>query len=363
MIDYDEDIDFPKLIILFNNIIGTNEDITNEKIEQILQSFYSFRRHEIQGYSTLIKQLHILQLFAKVLFDRNRSSNLTILYNTITVFLNDTRTFLYKLNKQIYLNIKDKTNDLTEYYLVFFNNSEFIFQKDCLDIFFKTTFLDIDVLDYQSVIANELSNIYYEYLKLKTNGNLKFEDANLIDPRYSIRDQIYEGAFRQCKIRELIGINPNSKIVLKSYYKFKNKLLGNELQKFYVNFSNILPNDKELALITDTERIKDKQPLVYQIISALHIDCNMDYSSEYNIRRKNLLYKTIYESLYIEFINLQSEDICKQLCNNIAVNMTNSLCSGYYINPVTLKRINVFNSLFICQLKEFITEVFQDSVN
>ena len=100
----------------------------------------------------------VLQLFAKVLL--GRSSDLTILYNTITVFLKDTRTFLYNLNKQIYHNIKEKTIDLTDYYLVFFNNNEFNFQKDCLDIFFKTTFLDINILDYddyKSLISNELS--------------------------------------------------------------------------------------------------------------------------------------------------------------------------------------------------------------
>ncbi|MEI8364434.1 MAG: hypothetical protein WCF78_03175, partial [archaeon] len=79
----------------------------------------------------------------KVLLGHN--FDLTIVYNTITIFLYDTKTFLYKLNKQVYFNIKEKTID---YYPFFFNNDEFNFQKDCLDIFFKTSFLNINILDY-----------------------------------------------------------------------------------------------------------------------------------------------------------------------------------------------------------------------
>ena len=98
-------------------------------------------------------------------------------------------------------------------------------------------------------------------------------------------------------------------------------------------------------------------PLIYQIISALHI---INYNKpliddDYTIKCKNHLYKTIYESLYIEF---KSEDVYRSLCNNIAINISNSLCQGYYINPVTLKKLNIYNNMFIYQLKEFISEVF-----
>jgi len=358
MIYYDQsfsNVDFQKLEILFDNIIGDDKDISNTKIEQILVSFYSFCQYDISGFYIVKRQLYILQLFAKILIGRNFDSS--IIYNALTEFLTDARKFLIKINKEIYSNIKYKIKDLPDYYLVFLKNNEFIFQKDCLDIFFKTSFVDINILfydDYQALLTDELTIIYYEYLKIKTNGNLRFIEQKDIIFRLSARTNIYESALMECKIKEFIITDPNAVKILNTYYKFENRVLVNELQQFCTRSST----SKDVLLTSDTKfinKIKLELPLIYQVISALHIDTNIESS---NKNFKDLLYKTIYEALYIEIIGFQSDDICNQLSNKIAINLTNSLFTGYYINPVTLQKLNICTNSFINQLKIFISEVF-----
>jgi hypothetical protein len=362
------DIDFHKLKILFYNVVGDDTVISNVKLEQILVDFYAFREYSIRPYSSVLKQLHILQLFAKVLFEHSpdTNSNLTIIYNILASFLLNTKMMLKTLNKKIYSNIKLRTKDLTEYYMIFFRTNEFNFQKDCLDVFFMTSLLDIDFIkyeDYQQIINSELTNIYFEYLKIKSNDPLRFESQLAVDIRAPIRSQLYEKALQRCKIKELIEINPNSKAILKSFYKFKDRILGNELQNFHINFNkspSYYYNDKELVLTTDSnimDKIREKTPLVFLVISALHIKAN-ETIPEHHMVMKNLMYKTIYESLIIELIQYQSEDLCKVICTDLATNLTESLCTGYYINPITLERLRLYTTSFIAQLKRFISEVF-----
>ena len=379
------DIEFHKLEILFINIIGKDNLISglidNNKIEQILQIFYKFRRQDLLGFTSTVKQLHILYLFAKVLHAYKSQlpemSDLDFLndiyykniYNTIANFLTDTRKLLSSVNKQVYTVIKDKSNEVTEYYLVFFNNNEFAIQKDCLDIFFTTVFLDNDVLDYDDhelLLNHLLSNVYFTYLKIKTNDHLSFSENDLTDMRVNgpdtFRCRLFEVALREGQIRVLVSSNSNSKKVLNSYYKFKDNLLGNELHKLYRSFSNkqiLLPSNKELILnINSNEdefinRIKLKLPLVYELITALHVEIYSKLNAKAKTY-KSLMYKTIYESLYVEFKQFQTDDICK----NIATKVSISLCVGYYINPITLNKIDLYNTEFIVELKMFLSEVF-----
>lgn len=371
-------IDFTQLKKIFVNIVGEDfkSELTIEHIHKILQTFQKFEGNILAD--EYVKQFHILYLIAQVLHKYN-FENLNMVNsdfyenfyfpNIISILsshMKDAKRALNAIITSTYQDVKEKCQDIVEFYLVFFNRDHTIIKNDILNIFLNTLFLDNDPIEIDNLREYYASNfryLLYSYLKNKTSGLLTFEiDPTVIREDHMIsvstRYRIYEEGIRVTQVQELCDKPNTYGRVVQNYNKLKSSILTNELQKFYLYATNkTTTNDNKISVLStldneeQLEKVKEKLPLIYKLLRSLHI-CSKDNVVDDNF--KQLIYKSVYEVLYLEFSKNLSKEIAINLANNISKKITFSLTNGQYLDPLTMEQVHVNTHGFIVQLKHFL---------
>jgi hypothetical protein len=376
--DTQNSIDFTNLKRIFVNIVGEGfkGKLSTSQIQSLISTFYKFESQIVA--EEYVKQFHILYLIGHIMHKYNYENlglNNTEFYNDfyfpniisiLSSHLRGARRILNSIVTTTYVDVRDKCQDVVEFYLVFFNRDHTIIKNDILNIFLNTLFLDndpVEIDDIKDYYSSNFRYLIYSYLKNKTSGLLTFEvDPTVIREDHMIsvsaRYKIYEDGIRVTQIQELCDKPNTQDRVLQNYNKLKSNVITNELQKFYLYATNkTATNDNKISILStlnneeQLDKVKSKLPLIYKLLRAIHINTK-DNVIDDNFRQ--LIYKSIYEVLYLEFEKNISKDLAVSLANNISKKMTHSLTFGQYIDPLTMEPVSVNTHGFVIQLKQFL---------
>ena len=367
-------IDFSNLKYIFINLFGNdfNYEFTTEQIQVLINTFYKFEPNITTEPYT--QQFHVLYLIGHTLHkynNENLNMETTDFYdkfyypNMVSILsshMKDAKKVLNKIIKEIFDEVKERCYDVVEFYLVFFNCDSSVIKNDILNIFLNTVFLDNDPNDMDNIRKYYESNfrfLFYAYLKNKTAGLLTFDIELREDHMLSMstRYKIYEDGIRITQIYELCNKPNTHQRILQNYNDLKSDIITNELQKFYLYTTNkTTTTDNKMSLLSTfdndgLDNIKTDLQLIYNLLRSLHIRSKESLLDD---NFKQLIYKSMYDVLYIEFSRHLAKEVAINLANNIARKITISLTNGQYIDPLTLDPVAIDDDKFITQLKTFL---------
>ena len=370
--------DYTNLKIIFINLFG--DDFKSEfNISQIQNLIEVFKKFDSNIVVELYKrQFHILYLIAHTLHKYNEENlklSPDVFYehfyfpNMISILsshMKEAKVMLRNIVRDTYEEVHERCQDIVDFYLVFFNNDSQVIKNDILHIFLNTLFLEADPINIENVkthYTTDFRYLLYSYLKNKTTGlsplevspDIIHEDSNLFT---STRLRIYEDGIKITQIQELCDKSNTYNRILQNYNNIKTNVISNELQKIFLYITTkTATNDNRISMLSvldeekNLENIKIKLPLIYKLLRSLHITTKANPIDE---NFKILMYKSIYEVLFIEFSKNLSNEISINLANNISKKITYSLTSGQYIDPLTMDSLSINNYMFLTQLKTFL---------
>jgi hypothetical protein len=370
-------IDFSYLKTIFINIFGYNfkSEFTITQIQNLISIIKKIDDNiAMELYK---RQFHILYLIAQTLHVYNEDilqMESDEFYNTfyypniisiISSNMKEAKETLKLIIRATFQEVQDKCKDIVEYNLIFMNMDKTIMKNDILHLFLNTLFLDIDPLDLDNIKQYYTSNfryLLYAYLKNKTTGltaldsnpSILQEDSLAI----STRLRIYDDGIKITQIQELCDKSNTYDRILNNYRRLKTDVIANELQRIYLYATTkTSTTDNRISILSTFDSdanlslIKDKMPLIYRLLRSLHIVAKANPIDD---NFKQLMYKSIYDILFLEFSKHISNQLASNLANNIAKKMTYSLTVGQYIDPLTMDSLSINTYTFLNQLKLFL---------
>jgi hypothetical protein len=382
------DKDQNPLQLIFDSLITTDfkktTTISNDEVDIIFEKLKAFKYHELVSNSSEVQNFYLIYLFCNLLnehlqinykLDTNDIDYKYYLPNIINILItkfDSCRKILFRDIKTIYKQVEQACQSVVEFYLLFYNSEPNVIQNDILNIFFIKIFREhnpLNVDDLREYYNSLLRYLFYSYLKSKTDGFIDSDLSPVIskEERFinqSVRSKLYNNGIKISEILELCHESPTLKTINKKYYSVKYNILTNELQKIYSLILNkdSLEDPRLLLLLTNSERcinlehIKKKIPIIYKILRCIHIDDGKSLSPEF----MDQVQKVIYSILFIHFNGNLSEDMLLPMIDSISKKITTSLCSGSYMDILTLEIMNIENSNFLIQLRTFFNIILNE---
>lgn len=371
-----DNINFVYLKRIFVDLFGDEftGEFTIPQIQTLLEQVYRFEG--ITNPSNHENQFHALYLIGHTLHKYN-NENLQLpnfydkfyfpnMVSILSSHMVEAKRILNTVMKTSYTEVREKCQDIVDFYLVFFKQDHSTIKNDILNMFINTMFLDSDpqdTTDIREYYESTFRYLLYSYLKVKTANHTDFEiNPELIKEEHLIsisqRYKIYDEGIRISQIHEMCrGSNTDNRII-QNYNNLKADISTNELQKFYLySTDKISNNDNRLDLLstfTDTEGLLEIQrnlPLIYKLLRSIHITSK---PNDINQGFRDLIYSTSYEILFLAFFKTTSKEKAANMAENTARKITKSITTGLYVDPITLDHVPINNYHFINQLKQFL---------
>ena len=300
---------------------------------------------------------------AKVLFPN-------VLYILMRFFYK-ARDFIQKNIRVVYGEYQRKASGLIRKY-----ENSYFFNKDIIHYDVKLSFLGNGIKKFNPLYLNNITvfykqvfrNILFYYFKKEHNVHTELvsyfmlsdtsEDLKNVATGLSLyRDVLYE-----LQIDKIYNYSPSFFQMKYNFNIFKNIIFNNEFQSVFLtkekDISYLNNNQYKLTLVYDQDingqlaAIK-KLPTIYRLLKAVHVFSNTKPYNEAMVS-SNSVKMAVMEELLHPFKNLFNQETIYDIIEQIAVNFTNSILSGEYINLVTLSPIKINQITFITQIKKFI---------
>ncbi|MBC8427433.1 MAG: hypothetical protein H8D97_00930 [Proteobacteria bacterium] len=377
---------------LFNTTIGTSiikfkkTKIFNNETKAFFDLLKDIRSLPLIRYNENIKQFHLLHVLGLLYLDFNDnylkmeySEFMDDIYfpNMMNIissnFFDQCATLITKQAKEAYNEIRDQSKEVIDFYLIFYRTEPTIIHSDIVSKFIKGSFLKEDPVNMDDIKSEYLfyfKEILYSYIKNRTSNILDFElDPSILEEdnlmNMSSRYRIYEKGLRVSHIQQLCKSSETLTHISKNYDMVRNNILTNELQQLYhfIIDNNRVVDNKLLILKSNSEnyslnKISIKLPLIYKLLRSLHI--NTENRSIFTENDKKMICDTIYNVIYSRISNKLDNINAQLLSKTISLNLTKSLFTGSFIDPYTMKPLDITGCLFARQLRKFLEILLSD---
>ncbi len=357
--------------------------IKNKHLTEFVLDLERKHFNKISSRSHLVRQMFILHQISLAFKRYNdcvlklsyRKFRAKILYPNIVYILirmlPKARQFLSKTIKTIYNEVKRHSGNVVQVYTNSFYYDQDVIRNDVLYTFLgnglkKFNPLDIDNVDffYKQVFRNILFYYFKSEQKIHTQMCSSFiMDDPLTDVLFVPTGiSIYRDVMYSLQVEKMYENSPTLLQVKYNFNIFKNIILNNEFQNIYFSSKKdtllIKNNHYKLTHIYQDdmeEKLKliKKLPTIYRLLKSVHI---MSKNKTYNetVIKPELVKTAVLEELIHPFRNMFLKDDIREILEQVAVNFTNSILSGEYINLMTLSPIKINQITFINQVRKFI---------
>ena len=387
-----DNAELPIIKELFNSTIGTSisthgkNKIFSNETNLFFEALSNIRSLPLIRYNENIKQFHLLYMLGLLYLDFN-DKHLKMEYfefmddiyfpnmmSVISSKFSQCATLIIKQAKEAYNEIRDQSKEVIDFYLVFYGTEPTVIHSDIVSKFIKGSFLKEDPINMEDMKSEYLfyfKEILYSYIKNRTSNILDFElDPSILEEdnlmHVSTRYRIYDKGLRVSHIQQLCKNSETLTHISKNYDMVRNNIITNELQQLYhfVVDNSKLSDNKLLVLKSNSEnynlnKISKKLPLIYKLLRSLHI--NTDDRSIFTENDKALINDTIYDVIYNRLSVVKVANFDAQVsAKKISLNLTKSLFTGSFIDPYTMKPLDITGCLFARQLKKFLEILLSD---
>ena len=370
-----------KIIELQNKFKAIGQHTVSKDIfEEFIKKLYTFNCPNILKLNILERQCFLLYLIANLFYryndnvlklDQNEFISRIYYVNILSLcskFFSQARRLYYRILKKVYEEAQEKSKDIIEFYAQLYRADDVIIKNDIVYFFligilpkFNTLFVE-DIEEFYSSI---FKRIFYFYLKSKVSGLTKHEvDPSIIQGNSmaspSERYRIYEEALYLSQIQTMCSNSSAIYQISKQFDEMKGLIIPNEIQRLYLYAINenkgFITNQKLTILKMHTELdhmtyIKNNLPIIYRLLRSIRISTEPTSFLENDIIQMK---EVIYQTLYVKFKNIISDEDIVPIIQNITSNLVASLTTGGFIDMITLTSINLSGQKFIHQLKIFL---------
>lgn len=371
-----------------SNLLNASEhrgiiNLRSQLLKKLINTLLTVHYLSIQHKHDLIKELYIIYQIANLFeyynynfFKLNRQQfRYKILYpNMLYIlirFFHKTHSYLTRQIKIIFHEVSDKSYllvnrfDQSAYVDKDIIKSEILCSLLCLGL---RKFNPLEVKGITPFYRQIIRQIYHYYFSQK-NYSTRYETFLAAEESISRRQntparlQLYRDVLYKMQMEKLCT---ESEVLTQIKYNlsiFKNILVENEIQNMYFSTKqdNMIINCNEYKLITiykdienKTHFIKEVQklPIIFKLLKSIHIlnPKNKPYSKI----TPPQVNQVIIEELMHPFKFLFSENYIYDVLNKVAINFSDNLLSGEYINLSTLASVKIDTPSFFIQLKKFI---------
>lgn len=354
--------------------------IAKSVLEEFIDKLYTFNCPAILKLNVLEQQCFLLYLVANLFYRYNENvlkmehdEFISRVYyvNILSLcskFFSQARRMYYRILKNIYIEVEEKSKDIIEFYAQLYRADDTIIKNDIIYFFMISILPKFNTLTVENVeefYTSIFRRIFYFYLKSKVSGLTTHEvdpsiiqDGSMAAP--SERYRIYEEALYLAQIQNMCSDSSTIHRISKHFDEMKGLIVPNEIQRLYLyainngKYNAVNQKFTILKMHTELDRmdyIKNSLPIIYRLLRSMRIATEQTSFLESDIVQ---VQETIYQTLYNKFSEIISDEDIIPIIKNITNNLVKSLTTGGFIDMITLTPVNLSGQKFIQQLKIFL---------
>lgn len=365
-----------------DDMASAHFNVINNKNPIVQELFILYQTCKAMDYYNATQwQLSKQEFRARILFP----NLLYILY----IKLHKARGFFQRCINIIFNDYKKKNYGLLQRFVHSYYIDEDVIKNDILFRYLGNglkKYNPLKIEDPDAFYKRSFSQVFYYYFRGEEKAHTSYASLWDVDSTISqttlnptLRLSLYRDVMYSLQIQKFCEETFIMKQINYNFNVFKNVVIPNELQNLYfsakTDVSMLTDNQyKLLKLYHDDDiskrklsndtimKIRENLPVIYQLLKCVHIISPK--TKPYNEMRikPDLVRNAVLEELQYPFRNFFGQDHLISILNQVAVNFTNNLLSGEYINVLTLSSIRITQPSFIKQVREFVKLCLEEAL-